>query len=220
MDKNSLVIKEESINISKDFLEMGLDSLIKDGVLRDIPIFGTLFSLTKIGLTIQDKILFKKIYYFLNELNHLGDEEKREFIEKIESNTKYKNKVNESLLLIIERINDYTKSEYIGKLFAATILGKLDYVTFLKLSNIIDKCFCEDLENLIPIFEGKIREVEDIQIDELYNLGLLSNKGISGDTFLHNQDDNVPNTKIQFVINKYGKIIVELVLKNESTPTS
>jgi hypothetical protein len=212
IDNNSIVI-EESGNLSKDFLELGIDSLIDDGVLKDIPIVGSLFSITKLTIAIKDKILLKKISYFLFELNSISENKRLEFIDKLQNDESYGEKVGEKLLLIIDKINDYSKSKFIGKLFAATIKEKIDYNTFLKLSNIIDRCFCNDLYKLKLINELKYDEYNEDDIDEFYNLGLLKNEGIYGDFFIYNDDEDVPNIKSEFKINKYGKIIIELLLQ-------
>jgi len=216
MEEINTSIKGEVANISKDFLEFGVDSFLKDGTLKDLPLIGPLFGLTQIGLNIHDKLFIKKIHHFLFELRDISIDERKKFTEKIETDKSFKTKVNENLLLIIDRFNDYTKAEYIGKLFAATINGNIDYRTFLKLSNIIDKSVCSDLENLTVIHDHGINRLDDYQKDELYILGLLYNEGISGDTFLHDQDDKIPNTKNEYVINKYGKIIIEHIFKATS----
>ncbi|TGD58254.1 hypothetical protein [Flavobacterium humi] len=213
LDENNSIILNELGEVSKDFLEIGIDSLIKDGALKDIPIVGSIFSLAKVGYSIKDQILLKKICLFLFELKEISDLDKNQFIHKIDTDNNYKKKVSESLLLILDKFNDYNKAEMLGKLFAAAIKGEIDYKMFSKLSHIIDRAYFEDLKVLVSIYNNGITLYEYDELDELYSIGVLTNLGISGDIFLHDQDDKVPNTKNEFEINIYGKKIVELIFQ-------
>lgn len=206
------IISNELINITSELTEVGLDSLLEEGVLKDLPIVGTLVGLTKIGLTIKDKLFLKKIIHFLHQLKDISSEKRQAFVDKINEDNKYKTKVGETVILIIDKLNDYSKADYLGKLFTAAIAGKIDYDTFLKLANIIDKSYIPDLNNLICLYQGKIKEVDDTDKDILYNLGLLVNLGINGKTYMWGDGEKVPNKKNELEINKYGKLIVELLL--------
>jgi len=207
--------KNEIISLSTDLTEAGIDNLLEEGFLKDLPIIGSVVGIIKTSKYIQEQLLVKKILYFLKEIKGISTNEKTDFINKLNNDKKYQTKVEESLLLIINRLNDYSKSEYIGKLFVATILGKIDYNTFLKLSNMIDRCYIGDLDNLILFYNGNKNDVDTDDVDTLYNLGVLINTGISGKTFFYDENKPIPNKKPQYEINKYGKLIVEIILKKK-----
>ena len=48
--------------------EASIDSVLKDGILKDVPIINFLTGLWKIGVTINDYLFLKKLLLFLNEL--------------------------------------------------------------------------------------------------------------------------------------------------------
>jgi hypothetical protein len=210
------LISNELTNITSELTEVGLDSFLQDGILKDIPFIGTLVGLTKIGVGIQDKLFLKKILRFLHQLKDIPSETRQEFIEKIDTDKKFKTKVSETIMLLVDKINDYSKADYLGKLFAASINGKISYDIFLKLANIVDKSHIPDLDHLIPIYKGQIKEVDEINGDILYNLGLLTNLGISGETIMYLEDEKVSNKKNELEINNYGKLIVELILLTDN----
>jgi hypothetical protein len=210
------LISNELTNITSELTEVGLDSFLQDGILKDIPFIGTLVGLTKIGVGIQDKLFLKKILRFLHQLKDIPSETRQEFIEKIDTDKKFKTKVSETIMLLVDKINDYSKADYLGKLFAASINGKISYDIFLKLANIVDKSHIPDLDHLIPIYRGQIKEVDEINGDILYNLGLLTNLGISGETIMYLEDEKVSNKKNELEINNYGKLIVELILLTDN----
>lgn len=207
------ISSDELINITKDFAEVGLDSLLSDGILKDVPIIGTMFSLAKIGVSINDRIFCKKVLHFLFQIKDIPKKNRFEFVERINNDKKFNTKVSESLILLIDKFNDYSKAEYLGKLFSLTIQEKIDYTTFLKLSNIIDKAFIPDLKNLIAIYKEKNNEVDETEMNILYTLGLLNNLGVDGQTFIFQHGENtIPKKRNNYEINKYGQILVEEIL--------
>jgi len=68
-DSFDLTLKNSNLqNIVSDFAELSVDSILQEGVLKDIPIVSTLISLTKVGISINDKLFLKKILYFINNI--------------------------------------------------------------------------------------------------------------------------------------------------------
>ena len=61
--------KNEILSISKDLGEVGLDSLLEDGLFKDIPFVGTGISVAKLIHSISDRILLTKLIHFINELD-------------------------------------------------------------------------------------------------------------------------------------------------------
>ncbi|MDN3656822.1 hypothetical protein QWZ08_14340 [Ferruginibacter paludis] len=209
------IISSELTNLTSGITEVGIDGLLENGILKDLPIVSSIISATKIGIAIKERIFLKKVLSFLYQVKDIPINERQKFIEKITGDDKYKTKVGESLLLILDKLNDYTKAELIGKLFAASIKGEIDYNTFLKLSNIIDRCYVPDLHNLVLIYKGSQSQVDDVETDILYNLGVLINKGVNGQTFMYRDDEKIPNKRNQLEINKYGKLIVKILFTKD-----
>jgi hypothetical protein len=52
-----------------DIAELGLDSVLQEGVLREVPIFGTIFSLCKTGVNIKERHLIRKTAKFITAFN-------------------------------------------------------------------------------------------------------------------------------------------------------
>jgi hypothetical protein len=200
------------IKISSDLFEVGLDTFLEDGILKDIPIIGTIVGLTKAGIGIRDKLFAKKILKFLFEIKDIPFEERKDFIEKINSDPSYATKVGESILLIIDKLDDFKKAELIGKLFVYSVNGTIDYETFLRLSIIIERCFISDLSKLKLFYNGQHDQVTYFEKDLLYSHGLLKNLGIDDYIKLSKDYEQVPRKRIAFEISDYGKLIVELLL--------
>ena len=59
----------ESKDVIGDYIELGIDSFVKDGILKDVPIVNTIVSVLKIGKNIHDRNLLKQTLTFINEFN-------------------------------------------------------------------------------------------------------------------------------------------------------
>ncbi|CAG9000171.1 MAG: hypothetical protein CENE_02161 [Candidatus Celerinatantimonas neptuna] len=101
--------------------EVGIDALLSNSVLKDIPILSTIVgSIHAIG-SVRDALFAKKLVSFLSELSDISARERRRMIESIDNSDDYKIKVGEKLIYIIERVEDY----YSSKIIAIFLLSDL-----------------------------------------------------------------------------------------------
>ena len=125
MNENSLSVavgdslKEESIACINDLAEVGLDAIMDDGILKDIPILSTAVAVYKIGSSIKERNNLKKLIIFLNALNHgiLNEQKRNEYQQKFKSNEKFRNQEIEYLLVLIDRYISYDKPQLLAKLY-------------------------------------------------------------------------------------------------------
>ncbi len=118
--------------IGGDLMEVGLDALLNDGLLRDIPIIGMLISAGKAAGSISNFLLTKKIIRFIFQLKDTTLEERKKFLDELGSNRK--NDILENLMLILDKHDNYQKSEIQGKLLSSYIKGKISVYDYDKLT--------------------------------------------------------------------------------------
>lgn len=131
-----------------DSAEIALDNFLEEGVLKEIPFFGSFYTGAKVLMGIRENIFAKKVYKFLIEIKDIPQSERENFINKLEENNEFRQKVGEKLIVLIEQLDDLEKPTIIGKLFKANIEGNLSYYEFLKLSSVIQKSFLPDIQKL------------------------------------------------------------------------
>lgn len=167
-------------NLAEGIGEITLDSLLEEGVLKDLPIIGIISGLAKTALNIQDQLFLKKIIRFLTELSNTDPKERNRLITKIDNSNEFEIKVGEKLLYIIDKCDDHRSAEYVAKLFRAFLNEELDYSDFLRGSAIMQNIFRADLEffinNRVEDLEKEIHPTESISdIDNnLVNSGLCA----------------------------------------------
>ncbi|MGY2134155.1 hypothetical protein ACW9KT_18125 [Hymenobacter sp. HD11105] len=152
MDKglNRSVLSAAASNltdITKDLVEATFDSVVSDGLIKDIPVINTIHSIFKVGSSIREKIFINMLLKFLLELKDIPLNEREVFINKLE-NSDYRNKAGEKIIVILDRLDDSDKASLVGKLFKACIQGKFSFEVFLRLSHIISNAFLSDIKAL------------------------------------------------------------------------
>lgn len=167
-------LSTELKNISKDsvieFGEIGLDLMLDEGVLKEVPIVKTILSICKIGLNIRDRFFTRKLLLFINGIKSKDyDEEKyKQFKDDLNDNA-YKNKVTEKIILIIDYLREETKIDYLTNLFESLINQKISWNEFCRFSNLVDMLEEHDFKLLEFLGENPDAEIylEDSRMNDL-----------------------------------------------------
>ena len=185
-------------NVTIGLAKVFKDSLMEDGIAKDIPIIGTVIGLGKASIGIKEIMFLKKIIYFISELKNISITKRHEMIDKIDTSGEFKTRVGEKLLYIIDKCEDHEKSQLIAILFSAFLSEKISYEEFLRASHIVDQVMREDLKRFVTCAwekeDGWILRLEDrkghLTLDEAGNIatsGLV--ELVSPEVMIRDQDD-------------------------------
>lgn len=216
-DKNiesSLIetLANQSIELSSDIAELSIDSFIDDEIIKEIPIFSFLYKGSKLIYGIRDALFAIKIYRFLKEFNSIQDIEKNKLILKVNKSKKEKIKIGQTLLMILDKIDDLNKTEIIANLFLAYIKTKINHSEFVHLSSIVQNCYLIYLKEfcLNTDFSKLDNEIQNI----LSSYGLMTPfimdyKSIYGDSYIISDENNkqiinYSPSKIGYIMRKYA----------------
>ena len=164
------------LSLTKDFGEVTLDSFMPDGIIKELPIIGSAFSVLKIGRDIHDRIFLEKIKSFIEQIdiNQKWQEKFRDDEECI--------KISKQLLYIVNSCDD-NKLKLIGMAFNYFVNEEISKDKFFYTVNIISKAFYPFLEILLDIEESDYRFKNDgtkydyVGIAHLLNIGALDYDG-------------------------------------------
>ena len=133
-----------------NFLELGLDAILEDGLLKEIPFVSTAISIYKIGKSLTDRHNIKKLAVFLNEINqNTANENKREeYKSKINNDKKKREHELEFLLVILERYIGYEKPAMLAKLYLAYLDKQITWDDLVLLAEIVDRFLPGDYDTL------------------------------------------------------------------------
>jgi len=167
-------------NISINNVEVILDGLLEDGIAKDIPIIGSVIGVGKVAVGIRETLFLKKIIYFISELSEIPQSKRKELIEEIDDSKKYRTKIGEKLLFIIDKCDDHDTAQIIAKLFAAFLREELTYDDFLRAVSIIENVFIQDL-NWFVKQDGNcfdLRDLEGIRSSGLVDLNIYDTQDL------------------------------------------
>lgn len=170
-------MKDEIMSLLTDYGELTLDMFLRDGIIKELPIVGSTFSMIKISADIRDRIFMEKL---------------KSFIEYIEKNTKWQekfsdveecSKISKQLLYIVDSCDDDKKLKLIGMAFNYLVKGEMNKDDYFFSVNMISKSFYPYLEMLLDIDESDKRFPNDGMkyhydgIAHLLNIGVLDYDG-------------------------------------------
>ncbi|MEZ9270007.1 hypothetical protein AB4159_07520 [Vibrio cyclitrophicus] len=172
---NSLVesIKSDKVSgLSADLLDLGMKELVEHDALKDIPFFGVMVKTYDAAQHVREAIFAKKIYEFLAKISTLTVEERVTVINEISDKRDGITRAGETIVSLIDRCDDHKKPELIGRLFIACGLNEITTDKFLKLSNIINNLYLDDLLALENIYKSNYFNEQEMSV--YASVGLMS----------------------------------------------
>ncbi|MDX1491308.1 MAG: hypothetical protein R3332_08475 [Pseudohongiellaceae bacterium] len=105
--------------------DVGIDQFIDSGVLRDIPIVGSIVGLVKAGNEIQAFLFARKVLAFLAETEKVPLATRAEFVAKHCDTKANSEHVGEVLLSYLSNIDHVKQAQILGRIFARFMLGEI-----------------------------------------------------------------------------------------------
>jgi hypothetical protein len=103
-------------NVTIELAEVGIDTVLKEGILKDVPIIGLFSSIYRGALQIRDQIFLKKLLHFLSAVKDIPPEQRERMFQKLEEEGHGRKSVGENMLLILDRVDSYNKARLLGLL--------------------------------------------------------------------------------------------------------
>lgn len=205
-------------------VELGIDSILEDGLLKDMPIVGTIVGLANFAVNIHDRCLLKQTLIFIQEFNKNAEsEEVKKYIKKyereIDEDPQKAEKELGRVMVILNRIIDDTKTRILSKLYLSYIKKNLEWSEFCDLSEVTEKIFTTDISVLKDIYSNS----PDFDENKLHNyqrlvsVGLLKNDSkFNSGTSLSGvlvAEDGEESTKMELTLlgNQFAEIVSDIL---------
>lgn len=161
-----------------DIAELGIDSLLDDGVFKSIPIVSTLVGLGKTAQNVHDRNLLKQTIKFINTFNEKSISPKKveKYKNHLDSNSKYAEEELGRVIILLNSNVDLKKSELLAKFYRSYVNEDINWSVFCELSDITSRLFISDLHLLFAVYRKEISDTsqcQTYQADRLIALGLL-----------------------------------------------
>ena len=200
----------DSIDIIEDYTEIGIDSFIEEGILKEIPFVKSIVSMLKIGKNIHDRNLLKQTLTFIKEFNsgNISKDKLIAYKSTIENNPQKCEEELGRVLILLNSYVDREKSIMLARLYKSYVMQEINWHEFCEFSEIINRLFIEDLRILKYLQEQKKikgSQGDDFRLERLYSLGIVGNSYFAD---FNNLNDNFIEGR---VLNSIGKKFCNII---------
>jgi hypothetical protein len=173
-------------DLTVDLAEVGIDQLLDDGLVRDVPILGTLARLRATIGIVRDHLFARKVAKFLVGVAKIDAAERKRFITEIRERDEDK-RLGETLVLLLDRLDDFQKPELLARMFRAYVKGQCDLSMFRRLAAVVDQLPLPSLRALRSFYSttrGGLFETGGEFLSQFAALGLAAIEFYPSDTGL------------------------------------
>ena len=190
-----------AVDLLADLTEVAIDQMIDEDVLKDIPIVGSVLKLYNAGVGIKEYLFIRKLKKFFSQLQNVSEIDRAKFSEKVKGDERFRARVGENLLLVLERLDDMAKPQLVARAFVAFVEERITHDDFTRLSTAIDRAYLPDLTELKVHSTGY--QGTDDWAQNLATCGLMS---IGGTSYYGG------NTDISYKTNSLGELLITVCL--------
>jgi len=138
-------LKEVSVSLG----EIALDCFAEPGVIRDVPMIGSLLGLGKAALSVRDRLFMRKLGSFLHQLEPSSDKDRQSLIQRVNQSEEDTSYVGEKILHLVERSEDKQVAENLGRLFKKFLEREINFHEFSIFSSILTSLNNSDLVEFV-----------------------------------------------------------------------
>ena len=162
-----------------DMAELGIDSLLDDGVFKSIPIVSVLVGIGKTAQNLHDRNLLKQTIKFINTFNEksITPDKLQKYKKHLRNNPEFAEEELGRVLIVLNSNVDLKKSEILARFFRAYVEEQIDWDTFCELADVTSRMFVSDIKLLFAVYNKQISntpQCRGYQAERLIALGLLS----------------------------------------------
>lgn len=189
-------------DLSLDCIEIGIDSIVDNELIKELPIIKTIYSITKVSMAVREKFFLKKFLAFIYEFNN-GNAKEAEILKRknaIKNNESWIFKEIEFLVIYMENMDSDLKAKVLAVLYGDYINDKIAWDRFTQYTEIINRMFSNDMTWLTEFYEYSQKNGKN-------------NKGLSYDLTAYSRliglglmerEIDLGNKKYVFVEDSYG----------------
>lgn len=195
-------MKSDLSNIAPGLAEVGFDSLLEDGVFKEVPIIGTIQAVINTTSRFREHLFAKRIWRFLVELDKTSILDRLKFLEEI-TETSSQDQLSETLLLQLERLDDMGKPEILARFFSCYVKNEISVSDFRQLAAALERITIDSIQHLQDFYLNP-----DLQTQIGQNYGaLFSSAGLVSIEFFPSTWDGDSSGK--FTKNKLGLLFIQ-----------
>lgn len=201
---------ESLMGLDIDLTDKVIEQLMENlGMCLDFPIVRVFSTIHKTGKSFYDYKIYVRLLKFYLGCKDISKEKRDKFYKKNVFNKE--EKIGYRIIQLLESQDVDEKALLIGKLYVYCVEKEYDIKSFFRISQIVQKCYFDDLEYLFyweskETICAKNKNIPQEIMESLYSNGLLSERGYDGGGFSEDDDEGV-----EYALSKCGQIILSVI---------
>lgn len=140
------VLKSDLPSVIQNAGEIGFDSLLDNGVLKDVPILSTMLAVGKTFGNVRDYFFAKKMIAFLRSISSLSEKERQKLIHLLDADEKFSKYAGEQIIELLSRIDSERKAVLVATALKLYALEEIDSLQLQRINYAIDRFMLCDAE--------------------------------------------------------------------------
>lgn len=138
-------VGEEATDLLADWGEVAIDSFLKEGPVKDIPIVGSLVKIYRGIQTVREQAFLRKLWLFVTNSQHVDPKKKQQFKERLATDRAFAKDTATHLPVVLDRLDEIEKAVLLARIFGAYVAGVIDQAQMRRLSAVLDRTLLADL---------------------------------------------------------------------------
>lgn len=163
--------------VAKDYTEIGIDFILSDGLLKDIPLLNTIVAVGRLGLSLNDRIFAKKLLRFLTSLSDLSTKERQSMLDRLDNEDSFRGEIGDRLIEILDRVDSHSKPEMIALAFRAYATDEINFDMLSRLNVAVERLPHYEINQVRPFFDASREErhsFNELTLNAFVNAGLAT----------------------------------------------
>ena len=172
-------VEYSNLEFVGDIGEILLDTVLDDGVLKEIPVLGTIVGVGKCIKNVYDIRFAKKLIAFLFPIKNVPPRQRAEALRRWETDDNYRGKVGDTLLGMIERCDDTVKAVWLSKLFYELVLRRNCSRLFMRAEKTLSALSVMDIQAFLNMPKEHYSRIREEECEPFIGSGLYQNPKIT-----------------------------------------
>ena len=217
-------LKESELSsILEEYSELTIKSLFENELVDKIPVIKTIRAIYQTSKSIQNYIFTKKILKFMFNVKDISILDRQKMLDNL--NEKDTKEIGETIILSLEKSDDYKKCTLIANAFQGLVEEKINYSTFKRLLWSIQSINLQVLDELLNIYDKDDSVYDRLKSGNYYlpqseELQQLALSGLLSIHFKHSQDRYNSGALGGYSINYLGEIFCQICIKKQDSEYS
>ena len=176
------LFNDEVKDLSMDITELGLDSLISNDIIKELPFVKIVYTISKTSMAVKEKFLLKKFLNFIKTFNECKANDKEIIKRKkaIENQEKWIYKEMEFFITYLDNMDSVKKAKIFAYLYNEYLNKRINWERFCQFTEITNRMFSYDIDRIAEFYSYSSPQIEQglsyfdlTSYNRLVGLGLM-----------------------------------------------